>query len=192
MIVASLSTEKLVVARGTLQVSPRWRDLTQSEWNQLHGWRACHGAEEAAGLQTAAFDENLPHDTSLRDVVERLRVDHGGRDLAVLYLHRGHQLDTRSPILQWLLHLLDINRNVFAIRVEHEQALEDAFSMARALLGAHAKVLILNDEVERIAERGRLANEVSYVVLEKERRDATATRRDPARSAQNHVREMSL
>lgn len=190
--VASQSAENLVVARGTLQVSPRWRDLTQSEWSQLHVWRGCFGAEKAAGLQTAAFDENLPHDTSLQELVERLKMEHGAEDLAVLYLHRGHQLDTRSPILQWLLHLLDLDRNVFAIRVEHEGALEDAFSMARALLGAHAMVLILNDEVERIAERDRLSNEVGYVVLEKELRDVTDPRRDHARAVQGHAREMSL
>jgi hypothetical protein len=192
MIVASQSAEKLVVARGTHQVYPRWRDLTQSEWNQLHAWRACFGAEEAAGLQTAAFAENLPHDTGLQEVVERLRIRHGGGDLAVLYLHRGHQLDTRSPILQWLLHLLDLDRNVFAIRVEHEQALEDAFFMARALLGAYARVLILNDEVERIAERDRLSNEVGYVVLEREFRDVTGSRRDHAHSVHDHAQEMSL
>ncbi len=192
MIGALLLTEKHVVAHGSHPVSPTWRDLTLSEWTDLHAWRAYFDREGATGLQTAVFNRNLPHDPSLRDFIEGLWVDHGVQDLAVLYLHRGHQLDTRSPILQWLLHLLGLDRNVFAIRVEDEEALGHALHMGRALLGAHSKVLILNDEMERIAEHGRLTNEVSYIVLKKEANSAVATPQDQSRSIQPYVREMSL
>ncbi|WP_139187143.1 hypothetical protein [Rhizobium mongolense] len=143
-------------------------------------------------LQTVVFAENSPHDASLRDFVEHIKTQYKARELAVLYLHRGHQLDIRSPILQWLLNLLDLNRNVFAIRVEDERAAADALSMACALLGTHSNVLVLKDDLERIGLRdGRVSNEVGYTVLARDRRDVPTLRESPAPSLPTHVREMS-
>jgi hypothetical protein len=170
MINEAIWTGQEVILSGKIEVSAKVRNVTKIEWQQLNIWRHILQVPETAAIQTVIFDADGKHDRSLAELLHRVRASLCDEAPAILYLHRGHQLDTRSPVLQSLLNLLEIERNVFSLRVEDAAALHDALTLASGLLHRHERVLVLHDEIERVSMRGHLRNSlsVSYSLLARE------------------------
>jgi hypothetical protein len=162
-----------VVDTGAIKVSPEPRDVTEADRRRIGAWRQFHQIAEIAPVQIVSFPGDALHDSSLRQWLHAMRDKLRGRRLAILYLHCGHQLDTRSPILQHLLNQLDITQSAFALRIENEEARRDAWSMASALLHTHESVLLLHDDFNRLAERGPISGSLTYALLARggDRRD---------------------
>jgi len=83
----------------------------------------------------------------------------------LVYLHCGHQPDTRSPILQYLLQTLDHHGPVHALRVECRKSLQDAMALARAMTANSSLSLVLRDPTERLTPRPRHTRPLRYALL---------------------------
>lgn len=83
----------------------------------------------------------------------------------LVYLHRGHQPDTRCPVLQNLLQALDHAGPVYALRVETRAALRDAMAMARALTARNGRCVVLRDPTERLTARPERNLPLRYALL---------------------------
>lgn len=156
-----------VVKSGEIHVSPQARDATEADWRRISTWRQFHQVSETAPVQIVSFAGDCLHCGSLRQRLRGIRDKLRGKSLAILYLHCGHQLDTRSPILQHLLNQLDIHQSAFALRIEDEDARRDALSMAAALLHTHDYVLLLHDNLNRIVESGSVSGSLKYALFAK-------------------------
>ncbi|MBD3787207.1 MAG: hypothetical protein IE922_09580 [Sphingomonadales bacterium] len=84
---------------------------------------------------------------------------------ALLYLHRGQQPDTRCPILQDLLAVLDHRGAVHALRVETPAARRDALAIARALTPRHGLLLVLHDPTQRLCLAPRAMAPLRFLLL---------------------------
>ncbi|WP_320203662.1 hypothetical protein [Agrobacterium rosae] len=158
---------RYLIHSGEINVSPQARDATDADWRQISTWRQFHQVSEMTPVQIVSFAGDCLHCGSLRQWLHGIRDELRGKSLAILYLYCGHQLDTRSPILQHLLNQLDICQSAFALRIEDDNARRDALSMASALLHAHDHVLLLHDDLNRIAERGTVSGSLKYALFAK-------------------------
>lgn len=165
MIIRTGGTGLHVIDTGAINVSPQSRDATHADHRRICSWRQFHLISEDAAVQIVSFPGDELHDASLRRWLQGVRDKLQARSLAILYLYRGHQLDTRSPILQHLLNQLGFTHSTFALRIEDEDARRDALSMASALLHTHDNVLLLHDDLNRIAERGPVNTDLKYTLF---------------------------
>ena len=83
----------------------------------------------------------------------------------LVYLHCGHQPDTRSPILQHLLQTLDHHGPVHALRVECRRSLSHGTSLARAVTARSQLSLVLRDPTERLSTRPEHSRPLRYALL---------------------------
>ena len=88
-----------------------------------------------------------------------------GETPVLVYLHRGHQPDTRCPVLQNLLQALDHTGPVYALRVESGAALHDAMTMARALTVENGLSVVLRDPTERLTAHPERSLPLRYALL---------------------------
>lgn len=167
MINEALRIGQEIILSGKIEISAEVRDVTESEWRQLHIWRNFLQVAETADIQIVVFDAGGKHDPSLVNLLQSARSSLEGQAPAILYLHRGHQVDTRSPVLQNLLNLLKVNRNVFSLRVENATSRHDALTLASALLQRYNHLLVLDDEVERVirSSQVQISLSLSYLLL---------------------------
>ncbi|MER9408709.1 MULTISPECIES: hypothetical protein [unclassified Mesorhizobium] len=166
MIIGKVGPDYYVV-EGAISVAASVRPLDAAERRQVALWLDLNQVSHNVDLQTVVFENAAPHAGALQPLLADIRARLGGSDLSILYLHRGHQLDTRSPILQWLLPLVGGTGPVFALRVDDEIARQDATTMARALLHRHGRVLVLTDETRRLGPHEAAAPVITYTVLVK-------------------------
>lgn len=172
MITDKIRLDHHVVERDVIDVAVQLQPIDITGHGQISLWRALNQVGEDVDLQRVAFEYMAPHDSGLKQAVAHIRARLGAPNPAVLYLHCGHQSDTRSPILQHLIPLIGTDGPIFALRVEDERARQDAMTMAHALLNDHGQVLVLGDEIRRLGRKGKTASALTYEVLSRERIDA--------------------
>jgi hypothetical protein len=73
-----------------------------------------------------------------------------GQDLCLLYLHRGHSVESKTPILQKLLYLLDHRGPVHALRSQTSEIAAADLAFAAAILVTHRYCLLIHDPNERL------------------------------------------
>lgn len=165
MIIGKVGSDYDVVESGVISVAASVRSLDAAERRQVALWLDLNQVSHSVDLQAVIFDSASLHAGALQPMLADIRSRVGGPDLSILYLHRGHQLDTRSPILQWLLPLIGGTGPVFALRVDDEIARQDAMIMAQALLQRNRRVLVLTDETRRLCPHKTAAPVITYTVL---------------------------
>ncbi|NIZ12591.1 hypothetical protein [Phaeobacter sp. HF9A] len=139
-----------VLATGALPFRAEPRHCTESG-PRTHAWRAFHDVAPECPLQVALFrngSETALHPADLESHWRQLRAL--GEEPLLVYLHRGHQEDTRNPILAPLLARIAYRGPVHALRVESRRALRDALDFARVLAQGAQRVLVLNDPTHRL------------------------------------------
>lgn len=151
---ASLPLTSDLVVSGSMALDFALHDLSDDEHIHIQPWRRFvgqTGSHQPVKRLTCFWDgkEHL-HAPELVSLWTKLRSEHDADDCTLLYLHRGHQIDTKTPLLQHLLNLLDHKGAVFALRVESEADHEDAQAFAQALASDHGAVLVLHDPTDRL------------------------------------------
>jgi len=140
-----------------------------SRHQRLHAWQRLQHAPAQSRPAMHLFDgvgagaaQEL-HARRLRDDWQQLCA---AADTPLLvYLHCGHQPDTRSPVLQHLLQTLDHHGPVHALRVECRNSLRDAMALARALTARSSLSLVLRDPTERLSTRPEPGRPLRYALL---------------------------
>ncbi|PLP59157.1 hypothetical protein CYK37_11810 [Mesorhizobium loti] len=168
MILGKTGTDDHVVERGAVSVAANARALDASDRVRIILWLELNQIAPNVAVQAVAFENAASHCEALQPLLADLRARFGGPDLAILYLHRGHQLDTRSPILQQLLHLVGATGPVFALRADNDVARRDAKIMSRALLHCHGRILVLADETRRLCLQSAIPPVITYTILYKQ------------------------
>ncbi|WP_299961143.1 hypothetical protein [uncultured Roseobacter sp.] len=172
MITDKIRPESHVVESDVINVAAQVQLVDTAGQGQISLWRALNQVGEEVDLQRVAFECMAPHDVGLKQTFAHIRARLGDPNPAILYLHCGHQSDTRSPILQHLVPLIGAGGPIFALRVEGESAFQDAMTMARALLNEHGQVLVLRDEIRRLGRKGSTVSALRYEVLSRDPTDA--------------------
>ncbi|QBF29661.1 hypothetical protein CFI11_00325 [Thalassococcus sp. S3] len=156
-----------LLASGALPHRPRRRPCAQAASDRLNAWRRMQGLQSDIVIEEASFADDLEdvalHAAGLRDDWKTVC----GRVPApmLVYLHRGHQPDPRSPILQHLLRTIDHRGPVHALRVETRRALHDALDLARGLAAQAGLALVLSDPTERLATRAPNRAPLRFLLL---------------------------
>lgn len=179
MIINEIRLDHDVVESQVISVAAQVQPIDASWHGQISFWRALNQVADNVDLQRVAFDDMALHDASLQKILADIRARLGGPDPAILYLHRGHQPDTRSPILQHLIPLIGAGGPIFALRVEDDRARQDAMTMAHALLNEHGQVLVLTDEIRRLGRKEKIVSGLTYEVLSKSRIKASSIMAPP-------------
>ena len=163
----SVGSERVrLLASGTLALAPLRRPLVQKSCKRIGAWRRLNGLCESTELEQAGFVDGRSislHSGQLREHWRKVLTL--SETPILIYLHRGHQPDTRSPILQYLLNMIDHRGPVHALRVESNAALRDAFDVSRGLATQLGLVLVLSDPTERIAAKSRTSAPLRYLLL---------------------------
>ncbi len=146
-------------------------------WHRLHSAATGPTGAVAHLFQGAGSGPDL-HAQRLREDWQRLCSE---TDTPLLvYLHCGHQPDTRSPVLQHLLQTLDHHGAVHALRVECRRSLRDAMVLARALTANSSLSLVLRDPTERLSMRPERSRPLRFALLAtRDRASAFAARHAP-------------
>lgn len=165
MIIGKIGNDHHVIEGGTISVASKVRSLDAAERRQVALWQDLNEVAQSVDLQTVVFENAAPHSGVLQPLLAAIRARLGGANPPILYLHRGHQLDTRSPILQRLLPLVGVSGLVFALRIDGETARQNAMTMARALLHCHGLVVVLTDEIRRLGPQKAVVPVINYTVL---------------------------
>lgn len=165
-----------LLAAGTLPDRPMSRPVVPpgdgSGAGRLINWRRLQAVSERTPIAIQHFDEDAPPPTGPQRNLHASRLrDHWTHlcqavDAPMLvYLHRGHQTETHSPILQHLLQLLDYRGPVHALRVETRDDFRDAMVMARALAAKSNLALVLRDPTERLTTRSSPQRRMRFALL---------------------------
>jgi hypothetical protein len=103
-----------------------------------------------------------------REVVNLCRRLLGGPepDVTLIYVHRGHQRQFKTPLLQLLLPSLAPGIRVHGLRVEQAKIPLDVVLFGMASLGERDRCLIIKDNAIRFGKEDVLAEvEIPYLVL---------------------------
>jgi hypothetical protein len=185
-----------ILAKGALPHRPMVRQLDNA--SKLECWRDVHGLGHHMPVTSCGFEDETGqrklHSKELqRDwntLCDRVETP------MLVYLHRGHQPDTRCPILQDLLQILDHRGGTHALRVENRHALHDALDLSRGLALRFGLVLVLNDPTQRLCTCNPspaplrymlLANESRSQILRERQVDLSHVAFQPKRSPDLHV-----
>ncbi|MBT9386231.1 hypothetical protein KM176_20340 [Pseudooceanicola sp. CBS1P-1] len=136
-----------------------WRALTASGPEPLAVRRAGFAGPDG-GL--------LPHAPGLRGLWDRLQAGlapQAHRPLGLIYLHRGHQFDTASPVLADLLRLIGHRGAAWALRAETPAALADALDLARQIATLRGPLLVLSDPTRRLPDPARPCPALRFLLL---------------------------
>ncbi|WP_293577445.1 hypothetical protein [Phaeobacter sp.] len=149
---------------------------------RLEAWHRLQTKRDQIAAVTHLFQGEGPlaelHAQRLRHDWQRLCAE--ADTPLLIYLHCGHQPDTRSPILQHLLHTLGHQGPVHALRVECRKSLRDAWILARALTVRSELSLVLRDPTERLSTRSEVCRPLRYALLgTRDRAAALAARQMP-------------
>ncbi|MEP3300224.1 MAG: hypothetical protein ABJO27_27690, partial [Pseudoruegeria sp.] len=110
--------EVRLLAKGALPHRPQMQNL--EDHSDLDCWRNAHGVDTDRTVTSCSFDDGTGQTTLHPTELQRDWKSLCGQveTPMLVYLHRGHQPDTRCPILQDLLQTLDHRGGVHALRVE--------------------------------------------------------------------------
>lgn len=162
---------------------------------RLEAWQRLQATRGQSAALTYMFQGDGPagalHAQRLRQDWQRLCAE---ADIPLLvYLHCGHQPDTRSPILQHLLQTLDHHGPVHALRVECRKSLSDAMVLARALTARSRLSLVLRDPTQRLSPRPAQSRPLRYALLgTRDRAEALSPRLASTSGSRVNTRSGSL
>jgi hypothetical protein len=171
-----------LLAKGVLPHRPQMHNL--EDQSHLDCWRNAHGVDTGRVVTGCSFDDGTGQTTLHSTGLQRDWTALCGQveTPMLVYLHRGHQPDTRCPILQDLLQTLDHRGGVHALRVEDRRALHDALDLSRALAVRFGLVLVLNDPTRRLCTESPMPAPLRYMLLANEHRAHSLRERQTAQN----------
>jgi hypothetical protein len=150
-----------IVCRGDV------RRVDPAAWERAGVWPAGQRLEDRERLRSLHYDPWHLHSKETVELARRL-MSRSGSDLSLVYAHRGHRRQWRTPLLQSLLALLDPGVRAHGLQVEQEDLPWDLVLFGIATLASHECCLIVKDNAIRVgAEEVVAASTTQFLTLSK-------------------------
>lgn len=163
------------LGRLTVEAPTEWHPVPEKRLPLAGDWLAHNAAPMTAGAagdgtplaarfpggdEHALFPATLGRAFhSLCGLAERIE------DVCLLYVHRGHQAEAKTPILQKLLDVLGHVGPSLALRIHSGQAATHAFNLVPEFLVTHRHVMVIDDPLERLRHGPRPTSAIPCITL---------------------------
>ena len=150
----------ILFSRGDVQrVDPTMHD-------KIDVWSGQQQSDDPAKLQALHYSGRTLHSSETVDLCRRLATAGPASNVALVYAHRGHRCQWKTPLLQSLLAKLGPGLQVHGLRVDQAHLPLDVILLAVATLGGCDRCLIVKDNSIRLGTTDVVpVNTVQYLVL---------------------------
>ena len=133
----------------------------------IETWSAHRTMVELETLCALEYPGGSPHARETVDLCRRLIGSGPASDVTLLYVHRGHHCQCKTPLLQTLLVNLPPQLQVHGLRVEQEQLPLDTVLFAIGVLERCDRCVIVKDNADDVK---KVHAYVDHIVKERARR----------------------
>jgi hypothetical protein len=129
-------------------------------------WSAHRQGLDRERLQALHYSGASPHSREIVDLCRRLVMSSTNSPVTLIYAHRGHHSQCKTPLLQTLLSQLDAPIQVHGLRTEQDDLPLDVVLFAVAALSQGGRCIIVKDNAIRLGTTEVVpGNTLQYLVL---------------------------
>jgi hypothetical protein len=152
----------ILFSRGEVhRVDPTMHD-------RIDAWPGDQPIDDPGELQALHYSGGMLHSKEMVDLCRRFATAAPASKIALVYAHRGHRCQWKTPLLQSLLAKLGPRLQAHGLRVDHAHLPFDLILVAVATLGDCDRCIILKDNAIRLGTTDVVpVNTVQYLLLSK-------------------------
>jgi hypothetical protein len=151
---------------GTILVRGAVRGVDASGHGLMDTWLAHRQVLDGECLQALHYAGASPHSPEIVDLCRRLLMASTNCPVTLIYAHRGHHSQCKTPLLQTLLSQLDAPIQVHGLRTEQDDLPLDAILFGVAALSQGGRCIIVKDNAIRLGTTEVVpGNTLQYLVL---------------------------
>jgi hypothetical protein len=155
-----------VETSGTILVRGEVRSADALIHGLIDTWSAHQRVLDRERLQVLHYSNGSPHSVEIVDLCRRLVLSSTNSPLTLIYVHRGHHCQCKTPLLQALLSQLASPLQVHGLRAEQNDLPLDAILLAVAALSQHGRCIIVKDNAIRLGTADVMpGSTIQYLVL---------------------------
>jgi hypothetical protein len=133
---------------------------------RIDAWPGDQLPDDAGALQALRYSGGTLHPKETVDLCHRLTMAAPAANVALVYAHRGHRCQWKTPLLQSLLARLSPRLQVHGLRVDQAHLPLDLLLFAVATLGECDRCIIVKDNAIRLGTTDVVPETtVQYLVL---------------------------
>jgi hypothetical protein len=155
-----------VETAGTILVRGALRSVDAAVHGLIDTWSDHCRVLDRERLQALHYSNGSPHSVEIVDLCRRLVMSSANSPLTLIYVHRGHHCQCKTPLLQTLLAQLALPMQVHGLRAEQDDLPLDAILFAVAALSQGGRCIIVKDNAIRLGTTDVVPdNTIQYLVL---------------------------